>query len=128
MDVKIPRRKEIQARKRSNGEQVTYTCGDCDTRKERFCPSKRKKDCGEKSIQQKNCETRPCPLWSEWTYKDTDDSKNSLCWNELNDKQHFCHADSNLRRRNDPSQIGTRTKFRDCQGKKMHVRLPSLHF
>lgn len=94
--------KEIYATKRSNGEQVTLTCG----RNQRF-----------RLEIKKQTERTPCPTWSSWSYKYTDRSKNSLCWNEDTNKQHFCHTDSHLRQRSHPSQIGTRTKFRDCQGK-----------
>ena len=100
---------------------MAYECGDCATKKERFCPSKRKKDCGEINTHQTNCETRPCPLWSEWSYKNIDAERKSLCWNEHSNKQHFCYTNKKLRDRNHPSQLGTRTKHRDCQGKRENI-------
>ena len=83
--------------------------------KRRHCPSKRKEDCGGNDTKKKNCETRPCPLWSEWSYNHTekdDDSKikKIICWNELKNEEHFCHLNQNN------PQKGTKTKYRDCQG------------
>ena len=84
--------------------------------KKRICPSKRKEDCGGNDTKKKNCETRPCPLWSDWQYTHTDSQRISLCWNEASDQQHYCYTDSKLRSINHESQQGTKTKFRDCQG------------
>ena len=114
--MKSTDRKAIDAIKRSNSEQVTYTCGACDTIKKRKCPSIRQEDCGGNDTKKKNCETRPCPLWSSWSDLHTK-NKTSLCWNESKNDEHFCYTDSNLRRQRHPDYLGTKTKFRDCQGK-----------
>ena len=106
----------IPAIKRSNGDPETYVCGACDTVKRRRCPSARKEDCGGNDEKRKNCQTRPCPLWSDWSYVHTDSDKASLCWNKYDTKQHHCFTDSQLRNQNDDSQIGTKIKYRDCQG------------
>ena len=117
VEVESTERKTIDAKKRSNNEQVTYTCGGCDIIKKRKCPSIRQDDCGENDTIKKNCETRPCPLWSSWSDLHTDKNKNSLCWNDSNNKNHYCYTDTNLRRQGHPDHLGTKTKFRDCQGK-----------
>lgn len=116
IDVKSTEEISISAKKRANGVPETYVCGACDNIKKRFCPSDRKEDCGSNDEKRKNCQTRPCPQWSDWSYVNTDTKKNSLCWNEFNDKQHYCFTNTNLRQRDDPSQIGKIIKFRDCQG------------
>ena len=116
MEVRSTDRKAIHAKKRSNGDKVTYICGDCDIINKRYCSSPRKEDCGEYDTKKKNCGARPCPLWSSWSYTHTDADKNSVCWNDSSNEQHYCYTDSNRRASGDPKQFGTKTKFRDCQG------------
>ena len=73
-------------------------------------------DCGGTDERRKNCQTRPCPQWSNWFYPNKDSKKNSLCWNEHEHRQHYCFTDKLLRDADDISQKGKQVKYRDCQG------------
>lgn len=64
--VEIRTETQFKATKIESGIEIDYTCGNCGAAKNRVCSSPIKSDCGSDSSSKGQCDSLPCPEWSQW--------------------------------------------------------------